>query len=103
MDWESHDPLYLATLAGGLRENSRSAMRLAGVSHSIEARLMGHIVDLIHIYFWSRTDDAKNGLNRPEPVLGGGRTNEENPESPILFDTPDAFEENMKRFDDGGE
>lgn len=60
---------YAATLASGLRENSRIKMRMAGTDITTETALLAHIVDNTRVLLWAKTEDAKNGRNYPESML----------------------------------
>ena len=59
----------LATLAVGLRDNSRIKMRMAGARQPTDTILLGAAVDHLAFLRWERSRDAQSGRNRPASVL----------------------------------
>lgn len=59
----------LATLAVGLRENSRIKMHLSGMRITREEMLLAAAVDRLSLLLWAKTEDGRNGINRPKSVL----------------------------------
>lgn len=59
----------LATLACGLRENSRIKMKMANLSVSKADMLMAAAVDKLAFLVWAQTEDGQKGRNRPKSVL----------------------------------
>ncbi|MGI6086101.1 MAG: DUF5361 domain-containing protein [Acetivibrionales bacterium] len=63
-------PLTLAaTLASGLREDSRIKKRLAKAKVSVDTLLMAAAVDRLSLLVWAQTKDATKGRNRPKPIM----------------------------------
>ena len=60
---------YVATLAIGLRDDSRIKMKAYGLEVDIKSLLLAHIVDNTAINVWMKTEDAKHGRNRPESAV----------------------------------
>lgn len=89
-DWRALPARLAATLAAGLRDNSRIRMRLSGSSVSFETVLMANIADCLRIIVWRETRDGIKGVNAPvmftELITGKGRK-----ESEQGFDSPDDF------------
>ena len=56
---------YIATLAIGLRDNSRIKLKLLGLRVDINMLLLAHIADNTAINVYAKTKDAKSGKNRP--------------------------------------
>lgn len=56
---------YVATLAIGLRDNSRIKMKAVGLEVDLESLLLAHIADNTAINAWLQTEDARKGKNRP--------------------------------------
>ena len=79
-------PLYIATLAKGLREDSRIIMLVNGLKVDMKTLLLAHIADNTAINVWFKTKDAEHGQNRP-------------PSLARLFTMKDS--EKAKGFDDG--
>lgn len=61
----------VASLAAGLRENSRSQMILAGLKATPEFMLLAGIVDRLSWLVWSKTKDAQKGHNPPRSIMEG--------------------------------
>lgn len=59
----------LATLAVGLREDSRIKMRLSGASVPADTLLAAAMVDRLGLLVWAKTQDAQKGRNRPRSIL----------------------------------
>jgi len=65
-------PLPLvATLAAGLREDSRVRMKHSNAIVSPDSMLLIGIIDRLNWLMWSKTTDAEKGRNRPKPILDG--------------------------------
>ena len=61
--------VYIATLAMGLRDDSRIMMRLAGLRVNLKTLLLAHIVDNTAINVYFKTKDAEKGRNKPKSVV----------------------------------
>lgn len=59
---------YVATLAMGLRENSRIKMKAAGLRVDFNTLLLAHIADNTAINVYAKTKDAKTGRNKPKSM-----------------------------------
>ncbi len=81
----------LATLAAGLRENSRIKMRISGEKCSKTELFLAAIVDRLSLLVWAKTEDGKNGVNRPKSVLSTILCNEQ-AEPVEAYETADEFE-----------
>lgn len=81
----------LATLAVGLREDSRIKMYLSGTKVSQTTLLLAAAVDKLSMLLWSKTKDAQRGVGQPKSILGAILTGEK--ESGVTaFETADEFE-----------
>lgn len=88
----------LATLAVGLRDDSRIKMRLSGAKATRSELLMAAMVDRLSMLLWAQTEDGRNGTNRPQSVLSSIQ-GEDKKDSPVeAFDTADAFESEWARI-----
>ena len=88
----------LATLAVGLRDDSRIKMRLAGAKATRSELLLAAAVDRLSMLLWAQTEDGRNGVNRPQSVFvaiqGEGKK-----DGPVeAFETADAFEAEWARI-----
>lgn len=59
----------LATLAAGLRENSRIKMRLSGISISRMEALIAAAVDRLSMLCWAQTEEGKKNENPPKSMI----------------------------------
>ena len=88
----------LATLAVGLREDSRIKMNLAGARATRSELLLAAAVDRLSMLLWAQTEDGKNGVNRPPSVFTAIQGEAKN-DSPVeAFETADAFEAEWARI-----
>lgn len=58
-----------ATLAAGLRRDSRSVMSAAGEKITLTESLLALIVDDLNTLVWMKTKDGEHGRNRPASLL----------------------------------
>ena len=82
----------LATLAVGLRENSRIKMKISGTKVSPVELLLAAAVDRLSFLCWVQSEDGRNNVNRPKSILGiimGESSNDKNVES---FSSAEQFE-----------
>ena len=79
---------YVATLANGLRYDSRIKMAVNGLGVDIKTLLLAHIADNTAINWWLKTEDAQKGRNRPKSLVK------------LLTSKPDEI---AKGFDSGDE
>lgn len=61
--------LYIATLAKGLRHDSRIMMAVNGLKVDLNTLLLAHIADNTAINTWFKTKDAQYGNNRPPSMI----------------------------------
>jgi hypothetical protein len=62
-------PSMLATLAAGLRQDSRIMLKLSGAPIDFKTQLLASIMDGINILIWQKTKDGAKNQNRPKSVL----------------------------------
>lgn len=91
-DWRGLGLPLAATLAAGLRDNSRVKMALAGTRADAQTSLLAALVDNTSVLVWQRTKDAEKGINRPKSVLAKltGETEKKNREI-AAYRTPEEF------------
>ena len=88
----------LATLAVGLRDDSRIKMRLTGAKATKCELLLAAAVDRLSMLLWAQTEDGRNGVNRPRSVFSVIQGTETK-DSPVeAFETADAFETEWTRI-----
>lgn len=68
-NYREFEPFYVATLANGLRENSRIKMALADTKVDLYITLLAAIADRVSVLIWQNTKDGQNGTNMPVSIL----------------------------------
>lgn len=68
-DMRSFPCEYVATLAKGLRDNSRIKMKAVGLEVDINRLLLAHIADNTAINWYLKTKDAEKGENQPKSFV----------------------------------
>lgn len=91
-DWRALPLQTSATLALGLREDSRIKKKLSKTAVSLEEVLLASAVDRLSFLVWLNTKDGQKGRNRPKSVLDEilGKA-DESKEKIIAFSSPDEF------------
>lgn len=81
----------LATLAVGLRDDSRVKRAASKTPYSDNTILLASIADSLRWLVWSKTEDGIKGQNCPKPIIGF-YLNRAEPESEYeLFESPEDF------------
>lgn len=92
-------PLQLAaTLALGLREDSRIKLTLSGETCSFERLALAACLDRLNDLVWMRTEDGQKNRNRPASVAEALMVRQKEPEQTV-FETGEDF---MKRWKELG-
>lgn len=83
----------LATLAVGLRDDSRIKMHLNGVKVTRLETLLAAAVDRLSMLWWAKTEDGQHNTNRPKSMLSILTGEQPKQDSDLeAFDTGDEFE-----------
>lgn len=61
--------ITFATLACGLRADSRIMLKLRGQSIADSTLLLASAVDRLSFLAWAQTEDARHGRNRPNSIV----------------------------------
>lgn len=88
----------LATLAAGLRDDSRIKMRLSGAKVNRSEMLLAAAVDRLSLLVWMQTEDGRKNVNRPKSVLSAifGDGNQES--NVTAFESAEDFEAEWRRI-----
>ena len=87
----------LATLAVGLREDSRIKRKISGMKLTRIEMLTAAAVDRLSMLLWINSEDGRKGENRPASVLAS-LMGEEQEEKPVEgFETAEEFEAEWTR------
>ncbi len=98
-DYRSLPLGYAATLAIGLRENSRIKIKMTGQRVSTETILQAASVDALNLLVWFKTKEAQKGRNRPKSLVQ--KLMQDPTTEVVAFDTVTEFEETRKRLING--
>lgn len=100
-DYRAFPIKLIATLAAGLRDDSRIKMRLAGTHVRPSFLLSAMAVDALNILVWQQTEDGHKGRNAPDRIARHllGEEMKEN-KNIASFDTPEDFERRRKEIID---
>lgn len=82
----------LATLAVGLRDDSRIKMHLIGAKLPRSDLLMAAAVDRLSLLVWINTEDGKHGTNRPPSLLNSIFGADQNDNPVETFETAEDYE-----------
>lgn len=93
LDYKSLPVELVATLASGLREESRIKTSLSGAKATRGEILLAAAVDRLSLILWGMTEDARHGINRPASVLDAMLGAEPKCDSTMAFATGKEFEE----------
>ena len=90
--------LYVATLACGLRHNSRIMMAYCGLKIDLYSLLLAHIADNTAINVYLKTKDAEKGINPPKRFVNVLLGNDKEEEQVKGFESGDDFEKEWERI-----
>ena len=88
----------LATLAFGLRADSRIKMRLSDQPLRVNTILLAAIADRLGLLVWAQTEDGRMGRNRPQSIIDALEGAENAPQG---YSTPEEFEAERRRIING--
>ncbi len=90
-EYETWPPLFIATLACGLRDGSRVVSALNDVKFPLQSMLLAGISDRIGQLVWMNSEDGRKNINRPDSILD------------ILLGKEKKEERKIRSFDSGAE
>lgn len=88
----------LATLAAGLRDDSRIKMRLSGVKVAKNEMLLAAAVDRLSLLVWMQTEDGRQNRNRPKSIFAVLCGEEKQNSDVTAFDSAEDFETEWQRI-----
>lgn len=92
----------VASLALGLRDNSRIKMLMSGQKVNTEILLMASIVDRLSVLVWQNTEDARKNRNKPKSILEMLESSDKESET-ISFTSGEDFTKYRQSLLNGGE
>lgn len=96
-DYRALPPFLAARLACGLRENSRSMMRLSGNRIEMRDALLAAVLDRVSFLAWAQTRDGQKNRNRPASVLNRLMQEADN-DRPAAYASGEDFEKARQRI-----
>lgn len=93
----------LATLAAGLREDSRIKQKMSGVPVGQDTLLLAMAVDALNLLVWTKTKDAQHKRNQPKSITQKllKRPEQIAKERIAAFHTPEEFERALAKAKGG--
>lgn len=94
LNMKAHPVSLIATLATGLRSDSRIKMKLEGQNLTQEEGLLALIYDRLNWLRWSKTRDAEKNRNMPESLYEylSGAKKQETKDEITVYTSPEEFE-----------
>ena len=90
LNYKELDVKLCATLAAGLRPDSRIKTKLVGGVYIPEETFREMVIDLLNVILWTKTKDAEKGRNYPASIVTRIKQNT-NKEKVQGFSSGDAF------------
>lgn len=100
-DYEALPCELVATLAAGLRPNSRIVMKLTGQKLPQNELALLYVLDNVRLLVWQHSSDGAKNRRKPKSIVEEVMEKDKKQQFAV-FDTPDDFEtaraEAVKRF-----
>lgn len=90
-----------ATLAVGLRDNSRIKIKMSGMKMDFEKYILAALFDKVNWLCWTKTKDAQHGTHIPKSILDlllQTGSNSEGSDEFMVFEGPEAFNEARQKL-----
>lgn len=97
-NYREMSPLLVATLAVGLRENSRIKIKMNDTKTSYLNLLLASILDDLNTLVWFKTEDAQHGRNRPQSILNALIGGDIDDNGNMSFESAEDFENYRKKL-----
>ncbi len=99
-DYQALPVSYVATLFLGLRESSRTKMKLTGQKQTAETLLLAAAADYLSLLVWFKTKDGQRGRNRPKSFYEKltGQTEKEDSSKPMAFSSKEALDAALAEY-----
>lgn len=103
-DWRTLPIKTVATLACGLRDDSRIKMLISGTRYKTDTMLLAGIADRLSILAWQKTKDGLKGRHKPRMLIDE-MTKKKQREN-VAYSTPEEYlaarEKIVERINNGG-
>lgn len=91
-DYRQLPPNTVAVFAIGLRDDSRTKMKLCSMKVPASTLLLAQIADAINTLVWMNSKDCRNASKRPKSLVEALAGTDKAKEKPISFKTGTEFE-----------
>ena len=99
LDYRALPRPLAATLAAGLRDTSRSKMKLSGAHAAPDTLLLAAATDWLATLVWMQSEDGRKHRNRPKAVLAALLGGQPKPGGEVCaFDTAEEYEAERARL-----
>lgn len=95
-DMRAFNIRYIAILAVGLREESRTKIKMNNMKLGMQSLMLAKIADNTSFLVWAKTEDGMNNVNRP-PMILQALMKADDPEAAQGFDTVEDFQAEYER------
>lgn len=92
LGWRSLPVKLAATLAAGLRDDSRSKLALIGRRVSLDTQIAAGIYDKLAFLAWTKTKQAQKGQGCPSPITPVLLGVQKEVKKPVGFTSAESFE-----------
>lgn len=89
-------------LINGLRDDSRFKLRLNGMKVSVDTMMSAITCDYLAKLWWSKTEDAEHGTNKPISILSTLLEDEPQKKNSDGYDSVEEFNRARKNILKGG-
>lgn len=100
-NYRAMPPLFIATLAAGLRYDSRIIRKMAGESIEEERLTLFGILDCLRLLVWMNSEDGRHNRRRPESIVQSILNKDRKQiakDRQRVFDSPEDFEKFRAEF-----
>lgn len=95
-DMKAFPVRYIAILAVGLREESRTKIKMNNMKLGMQSLMLAKIADNTSFLVWAKTEDGMKNVNRP-PMILEALMKADDPEAAQGFDTVEDFQAEYER------
>lgn len=87
---------YIAILAAGLRDESRTKIKMNDMKLGMQTMILAKIADNTSFLVWAKTEDGMNNVNRP-PMILEALAKANDPKAVQGFETVEDFRKEYER------
>lgn len=95
-DMRAFNIRYIAILAVGLREESRTKIKMNNMKLGMQSLMLAKIADNTSFLVWAKTEDGMKNVNKP-PMILEALMKADDPEAAQGFDTVEDFRAEYER------